>query len=160
GTTRGDVYFGFRGAGSIGDLVWHDLDGDGAQDANEPGLPAVAVRLTWLGFDGATGGGDDVVFTTTTDAGGHYSFANLPAGNFRVDVLAATLPDNAAATYDLEGGGDGSALRALAAGETATDVDFGYRGDATIGDRVWYDVDGDGVLDASAADGFEPGITG
>jgi hypothetical protein len=31
--------FGFRGTGSIGDLVWVDLDNDGTPDANEPGVP-------------------------------------------------------------------------------------------------------------------------
>ena len=39
----------------------------------------------------------------------------------------------------------------LTAGQTRTDVDFGYRGTASIGDRVWNDADGDGVQDAGEA---------
>ena len=35
----------------------------------------------------------------------------------------------------------------------ATDVDFGYTGIGSIGDRIWYDLDADGVQDAG-----EPGL--
>ena len=45
---------------SIGDVVWHDLDGDGTQDPAEPGINGVTVRL--LDSSGA------VVATTTTAA--------------------------------------------------------------------------------------------
>ena len=31
--------------GEIGDFVWLDLDGDGVQDAGEPGLGGVTVEL-------------------------------------------------------------------------------------------------------------------
>ena len=37
--------FGLRGTSSIGDLVWYDADGDGAQDGGEPGLADVTVQL-------------------------------------------------------------------------------------------------------------------
>src|SRR5204863_459665 len=132
--------------------VYYDADADGVQDAGEPGIPGSTIQVVWHGPDGVLGGTDDQTFTTTTDDAGDWSLPNLPAGNFTV---------TATATYDLDGDpADGSTFRELAAGESATDVDFGYRGDATIGDRVWYDVDGDGVQDASAADGFEPGIAG
>ncbi len=39
--------------------------------------------------------------------------------------------------------------------QNRTDVDFGYRGTASLGDRVWNDADGDGVQDAG-----EAGLTG
>ena len=32
--------------GSVGDFVWNDMDGDGIQDAAEPGIPDITVRLT------------------------------------------------------------------------------------------------------------------
>ena len=90
-------------------------------------------------------GGDDLIYTTTTGANGIYGFSNLPSGNLRADVNPASLPSNLAATYDLNGAPDGSATRALTIGENATDVDFGYRGPASIGDTVWNDVDGNGA---------------
>ena len=153
--------FGYRGTASIGDRVWHDLNANGIQDAGEPGIPAVGITVIWLGFDGAAGGGDDVVYNTTTNASGIYTVSNLPAGNFTVTVNTATLPDNFIQTFDLDGlATANTAARTLAPAEAATDVDFGYRGNATLGDRVWYDVDGDGVLDNVLGDGFEPGLPG
>ena len=53
----------------VGDLVWWDVDGDGRQDAGEPGIPGVDVVLS-----------NGVVMTTTTDASGVYTFSSLPAG--------------------------------------------------------------------------------
>lgn len=58
--------------GSIGNLVWKDLDGDGIQDAGEPGCQQVQVLL--LDGTGAT------VSTTVTDAAGNYIFNNVDAG--------------------------------------------------------------------------------
>ena len=78
--------FGFRGTGSIGDLVWVDLDNNGTQDAGEPGIPSVTLNLTWYGADGAPGGGDDYVYTTATNASGAYDFTSLPPGNFSVNL--------------------------------------------------------------------------
>lgn len=150
--------FGYRGTASIGDFVWHDIDGDGVQDAGEPGIPSVGVTVTWHGIDGALGGGDDLVITTTTNAAGGYSVGNLPAGAYTVSIDTATLPDNFTQTFDLDGIGTGSehtAARTLTTGENATDVDFGYRGTSSIGDTVWYDADGDGTQNAG-----EPGIPG
>jgi fimbrial isopeptide formation D2 family protein/uncharacterized repeat protein (TIGR01451 family) len=148
--------FGYRGTASIGDLVWHDINANGTQDAGEPGIPNVGVTVTWHGIDGALGGGDDLVITTTTNATGGYSVGNLPAGTYTVAVTTATLPDNFTQTFDFDGTATANtAVRVLTTGENATDVDFGYRGTSSIGDTVWYDADGDGTQDAG-----EPGIPG
>ncbi|MFO0802292.1 MAG: SdrD B-like domain-containing protein [Gemmataceae bacterium] len=161
GDTRTDADFGFRGTGVIGDRVWHDVNGDGVQDAGEPGIPDATVQLTWAGSDGVLGTADDALLTTTTDANGLYAFANLPAGVFRVDVIPASLPDNATPTFDFDGIATANTAQfTLPSGGNNPDLDFGYTGDASIGDRVWYDVDGDGVQDNTAGDGFEPGIVG
>ena len=45
GTPDFDVDFGLAEPITIGDLVWHDLDGDGAFDAGEPGLDGVDLEL-------------------------------------------------------------------------------------------------------------------
>ena len=86
GQNRTDVNFGFRGTGAIGHTVYNDQNGDGVQQPGEPGLPNVPVTLTWYGPDGLPGGGDDLTYSTTTDASGHYQFNNLPSGNFSVLV--------------------------------------------------------------------------
>ncbi|HEX2644061.1 MAG TPA: SdrD B-like domain-containing protein [Thermoanaerobaculia bacterium] len=141
--------FGYRGTGSIGDRVWYDADADGVVDSGEPGLGGTKVELL--------NSGGTVIATTTTDANGIYTFANLAAGSYTVRVVSSTLPAGGLApTYDLDGTGTAhTAAVTLNAGQSRTDVDFGYRGTRSLGDRVWKDLDGDGVQEAG-----EPGING
>lgn len=61
----------------IGNRVWHDVNGDGLQDPDEPGLAGIAVQLRSPGIDGVFGNADDQVWTTTTDSEGHYFFGGL-----------------------------------------------------------------------------------
>lgn len=147
--------FGFDGTGSIGDTVWLDLDGDGEPGAGEPGLAVVDLTVTWAGVDGDFGTGDDVADTDVTDADGRYQVDRLPAGSYRVAVDTADLPRNVVATIDPDGGADNGSALTLSAGVHRVEQDFGYRGDASIGDRVWIDVDGDGEQDP-----LEPGAAG
>ncbi|WP_168187214.1 SdrD B-like domain-containing protein [Salinibacterium sp. UTAS2018] len=144
--------FGYAGTGSIGDFVWLDRNGDGKQDDTEPGIYGATVELAWLGADGELGGGDDAVFTTTTDADGKYLFPNLLPGDYSVAVTGG-LPDAAVASYDRDGDKDSVTPVTLTAGQKIDDVDFGYDVTSVIGDRVWWDLNSDGVQD----DG-EPGI--
>jgi hypothetical protein len=139
---------------SIGDLVWNDIDGDRFRDPGEPGIANVRVRLREAGQDGLLGTADDIVFTpNTTNALGAYSFANLTPGLYRVSIVQSTLPVNFVLTNPPE-------PRDITLGidEDRLDVDFGYWQDlqnASIGDLVWNDVNGDGVRAPS-----EPGIVG
>jgi uncharacterized repeat protein (TIGR01451 family) len=142
--------------GSISDRVWLDFNANGVADAGEPGIPNVGVQLTWFGPDGVAGGGDDVVFHTTTDANGNYSFSNLPPGNFQVDVDPATLPEPLVPTFDADGIGTPNTVgRTLAPGESVTSLDFGYAGTGSIGDRIWNDSNNDGIQG-----GGETGLNG
>ncbi len=151
-----DQDFGYAGDQSVGDTVWLDRNADGDQDAGEPGIPGVAVSLTWAGVDEEFGTDDDVDYgTISTDDAGQYTFTLVPAGPVRVSVDPDTLPAGLEPTFDLDGGLDHTADRTVAAGEDATDVDFGYTGTARVGDRVWWDLDADGFQDPG-----EPGIPG
>ncbi|QMW02377.1 SdrD B-like domain-containing protein [Spirosoma foliorum] len=76
--------------GSIGDFVWNDLDKDGRQDAGEPGVNGVTIRL----LQETTPGNYTVLSTTITAGGGNYLFPNLPEGNYVVEFDKATLPAN------------------------------------------------------------------
>ena len=140
-----DVDFAVTGSGSIGDTVYLDLDGDGLQDANEPGLPGVEVTVVFT-----APGGTPVTITALTDSDGTYLFDHLPAGTFTVTVTSGTLPAGVAPTIDLDGIATPHTTDVvLGAGQDRVDADFGYRGTASIGDRVWweYDLDGDGTFD-------------
>ncbi len=148
GVNRTDVDFGYRGTASVGDRLWIDGNGNGIQDAGETGLNGVTVEL--LNASNA------VVGTTTTSGDGNYTFSNLDSGNYSVRVVAATLPAGLAPTYDLDGVGTPNiASFSLAGGQARDDVDFGYRGTASVGDRLWIDANGNGVQDVG-----ETGING
>jgi len=155
GATREDADFGYRGAASIGDRVWNDLNGDATQEAGEFGIEGLTVNLYQdLNNDGLLDVGDQLIATTLTGSNGIYNVAGLIADDYLVEI--DTPPPGSTQTYDLDGlGSQDVALRNLGSDEQATDVDFGYIGQGSIGDDVWYDVDGDGVQD-----GFEPPLEG
>lgn len=129
---------------SLGDFVWNDLNGDGVQDAGEPGLDGVTLFLD-LNTNGNLDGGEP---TETTAGGGAYDFLDLAAGSYQVRVEASSVPTGFVAITTTV------ADVTLFAGEDENDADFGYQQqDAVIGDRVWEDFNGDGIQDAG-----EPGI--
>jgi len=66
------------GGTSIGDYVWNDLDGDGIQDSNEPGVANVNMTLR------ACGG--RVIDTATTDGNGRYLFTIATTGSYKVQA--------------------------------------------------------------------------
>ena len=66
--------------GSIGDFVWEDSNKNGVQDAGEPGVGNVTVKL--LDAEGA------VVATTTTAADGSYHFNEVACGTYSVQFVA------------------------------------------------------------------------
>jgi|GEM_PF-687474 len=134
---------------SVGDYVWHDLDKDGVQDANEPGLVNVTVTLT-----GPTG---TVIGTQTTDANGAYLFAGLdalPAGQrytVTVTTPAGYAPTIAGVGSDATDSSTGSAESndLTADGDADLTLDFGFiQPEVSVGDYVWLDTDHDGIQDA------------
>ncbi len=149
GETNLDQDFGYTGTGAIGDTIWNDADGNGSQDPGEQGLAGVTVTLTGdLNNDGIID-----TLTTVTDGNGNYHFDRLPEGPYTVSVDTTTLPPGMVVTADPDGGSDASATLTLGPGETNNDQDFGFRQTGTIGDTVWYDMDGDGIRDPG-----EPGL--
>src|SRR6185312_7035096 len=144
GAARTDVDFGYRGTASVGDRVWLDSNANGVQDVGEPGINGVTVQLL--------DSGSNVIATTTTAGDGLYTFANLLGGTYSVRVVASSLPAGVGPTYDLDGiATPNIATFTLAAGANRTDVDFGYGGTASVGDRVWLDANGNGGQDAGEA---------
>ena len=55
---------------TLGNFVWDDLNGNGIQDAGEPGIDGVTVNVLGAGPDGLFATLDDVTGTTTTAGGG------------------------------------------------------------------------------------------
>jgi len=130
------VDFGDRGAGTLQGVVFDDYNGDGIQDAGEPGLSGVEVVLRAAGA---------IVSHTTTLADGSYTFAGVYAGGYRVEETdppgySSTTPN--AVSVSLSPGG-------------AVVVDFGDQHLGTISGVAFQDVNGSGARDVG-----EDGIGG
>lgn len=74
GSFREDADIGFTLPAALGDRVWLDRNGDGVQDADEPGMAEVSVLLR------DTSGKH--IAETRTDASGAYGFGNVPPGDY------------------------------------------------------------------------------
>ncbi len=68
--------------------VWNDLNGNGVQDANEPGFPGVQVGL-WSD-DNSDGLPSTHLTDTNSDATGAYQFCNLPTERYFVQFNTPT----------------------------------------------------------------------
>ncbi|MEM7530773.1 MAG: SdrD B-like domain-containing protein [Chloroflexota bacterium] len=155
---------------SLGDFVWHDLNGNGIQDNGEPGIEGVSVQLFDINnnpVDPPGPGGS----TTTTDANGAYSFDNLLPGDY---YLIFTDPSGFALTLPNQGADDAvdsdaqnlgtpgesqTQLVNLSPGENDPTIDVGYYRPVGVGNFVWNDLDTDGIQDPPADTG-EFGVDG
>ncbi len=143
--------FGQVQPGSISGTVYNDINGNDVDDS-EPGIAGVTVTLT-----GTNGLGNPVSLTTTSVAGGAYSFTGLSAGTY---TITETLP----AGYLGENGDVGSlggsagtevvSNVSLSSGQSGTSYNFGQYQPASIAGIVYLDSNGDDV------DESEPGIAG
>ena len=110
-TATATTIVALQGGGTVSGRVYHDIDGNGAQDPGEPGLAGVDVDIT----DSQTS-----VWTVTTDGNGDYGRA-VPSGSTSIDVDETTLPAGATQTE----GTDPTVVQ-VPVGGNASDVD-GYQ---------------------------------
>jgi hypothetical protein len=167
------------GTNTIGNFVWYDNGRDasgvlvpanasnGKQDAGEPGVQGVTVTLYTNGVDGIPGTADDVrVGVTTTDNAGAYNFVGLPNGNYNVGFTnlpaGFTFTDKDKASVPTADNSDANTASgrtgtyALTGGTNEREVDAGLVSTrAALGNQVWLDTDGDGLLNNG-----EKGVSG
>lgn len=141
---------------TIGDRIWHDLNGNGLQDPGEPGLSDVPVAL--YAADGR------LVAATRSDQQGIYIFNNVEPGTsyflaFNPPVGFRFSPANASAADELNSDVDPltgrTGLISSQAGEQNFALDAGLFQSAAIGNRVWEDLNANGIQEAE-----EPGLAG
>lgn len=154
---------------TLGNYVWYDLNSDGLQDANEPGVPGVMAILTDVNGNiiDRDGNGTNGVqpYVSTTDANGFYLFTGLPNGTYRVQF--SNLPDGFSLTApSLTNTANGSDADLTNTRTTPVLLGTSNRNDLTLdaglvttraalGNYVWDDLDRDGIQDAS-----EPPVAG
>ncbi len=145
-TTDGDgnngnltLDFGLKATGSIGNFVWEDLNRNGLQDVNEPGIAGATVTL-----NSAAG-----TVTATTDVNGAYNFANLPAATYSVTFttpagFAFTALPNVGTDDAIDSDPVGGVVSniVLAAGEVNNTIDAGFYKVISLSGNVWHDVNG------------------
>ncbi|GAB5518060.1 MAG: hypothetical protein RhofKO_03110 [Rhodothermales bacterium] len=145
---------------SVGDKLFDDKNRNGIQDANEPGIDGVRVRLFACDGNGDITG--PALATQNTSNGGMYTFANLNPGKYAVhfDLPAGfqfTTQDagnDDAKDSDVDNTGKTDCFD-LAAGENNDKVDAGVFEKAKLGDKLFNDLNQNGIQDNG-----EPGING
>jgi hypothetical protein len=153
------------GSASIGDRVWIDSNGNGLQNAGEPGLVGINVALQTRGSDNVFDTADDITLgSVTTTAAGSYAFTTLPPGRYRV-VMSTTssslvvTPRAVGTDRTIDSDIDVTTLSSspidLVAGQSLNDIDAGFFVGGSLGDRVWSDRNGNGIQDLG-----EPGVAG
>ncbi|HDV6283589.1 TPA: carboxypeptidase regulatory-like domain-containing protein [Staphylococcus pseudintermedius] len=143
---------------NLGDKVWEDLNKDGIQNSNEPGIGGVTVTLTKE--DGTT-------VTAKTDENGNYKFTELPNGKYTVTF---ETPEGYEPTKEKVGDyaldSDGKSVVVVIDNKDDMTIDSGFhkpeeveppKVEATfnLGDKVWEDLNKDGIQNSN-----EPGIGG
>ena len=156
-------------APALGGRVWHDVNRDGIQGMfeDEPGMPGAIVQL-YLCIN------DSIVFdtlppTAVTDSFGFYAFDQLEPGEYYLHFLR---PDGY--IFTLQDQGDNDSLDSDVNIRTGTTpcitvdtgtVDLNWSAgvfsveipEGMIGDRVWLDMNQDGIQDDPMD---EPGVAG
>lgn len=153
--------------GSIGDKVWNDYDGDGVQDAGEPGIAGITVQLSDKNGNSVINGLGVAVSDASTGPTGLYSFTNLEPGEYQVvftnpaqkyKLSPSKIGSNNTDSDGLWIGSNDPTTRAsgiiVNSGSTVNTVDQGMFLGA-IGDFIWNDLNANGVQDVG-----EPGIVG
>ena len=139
----------------IGDYVWEDMNFDGIQDQDEPGIDEITVELYTCE--------DEFICSTYTTDGGFYEFVDIDPGSYYVKFI---LPQNYIFTLQNIGSDDTIDSDAdqstgktectyICYGETDDTWDAGLYQRASIGDFVWNDINQDGIQNIE-----EPGIDG
>ena len=144
---------------TIGGKVYNDADASFSSSDSE--APYAGVTVALLNKDGTPVlDKDGNPVTAVTDADGKYSFPGLALGEYTVSVvdptsgpLAGTKPTEAY-TGRYKTTADVTIAEATGA---VIDVNFGFVKPASVGDKVWMDVNRDGLQDADEP--AMPGVT-
>ena len=140
---------------SIGDFIWHDLNGDGTQEEGEVGIENVTVNL----FNQS----GEKISTTTTNEDGYYTFDGLTPGTYTVGIIKPSgfdkLSDKTQGVNTEKDSNFNTNLMSdpitLQSEEINTSIDAGFYKSASLGNFIWNDRNANGIQDL-----LEEGISG
>jgi hypothetical protein len=149
--------------GKLGDFVWNDNNANGLQENGEPGIANVQVDLLDSGSDSQCNSGDEVLIkSTTTNDKGFYLFIVATPRSY---CVAFKAPAGLLFSPPSRGNGVNDSKPDQASGQTIQPAFVPTNGENldqdaglypatqstrySLGDRVWYDQDQDGVQDVN-----------
>ena len=146
---------GLRQVGTVGNFIWKDLNFDGLQQGNEPGVAGVTVHLLDQTLS--------IIDTTVTDGSGFYSFPDLNPDLYAIEVV---LPSNFLFTHqdigsdntadsDINQSTGQSDVFSVGPGQNFDELDGGIYQQGLISDLVFEDQNFNGIQDAG-----ESGLAG
>ena len=149
--TNNESSASFKGGYNLGGTIYRDSDGSYSKSDSEQRFKGVTVAL--LNEDGTPVlDSEGKPMTAVTDEKGAYQFVGLAPASYRVVIVDPDKGDLAGLIPTQAYTGRGATEAAVTITNASVQgVDFGLVAPATIGDRVWYDEDGNG------ADNGEPG---
>ena len=149
--TNNESSASFKGGYNLGGTIYRDSDASYSKGDDEQRFKGVTVAL--LNEDGTPVlDAEGNPMTATTDEKGAYQFVGLAPASYRVVIVDPDKGDLAGLIPTQAYTGKGATEAAVTITDASVQgVDFGLVAPATIGDRVWYDEDGNG------ADNGEPG---
>ena len=149
--TNNESSASFKGGFNLGGTIYRDSDASYSKSDSEQRFKGVTVAL--LGEDGTPVlDSEGKPMTAVTDEKGAYQFVGLAPASYRVVIVDPEKGDLAGLIPTQAYTGRGATEAAVTITNASVQgVDFGLVAPATIGDRVWYDEDGNG------ADNGEPG---
>ena len=153
-TTTSTIDAGIVTLASLGNFVFNDENRNGQQDAGEAGVDGVTVNLLQ---------GGSQIATATTAGGGLYLFEDLAPGDYVVEFtniptgFELTTPNQGDDATDSDAAiADGrTGIITLASGDEDLTNDAGIFQDASLGNFVFNDTNGNGQQDTG-----ETGIDG
>ncbi len=161
-----DLDFGFgpdssaAGPGAIEGTVYLDLNAN-SNDDTEPGIELVTLNLVSCGTGTCSDGDESVIATVTTDENGDYSFTGVLPGDYIVEVSDTNNATIGLNETEMMGG---LTFATVTAGNTTTDIDFGYSPEqnlGSIGNLIWLDdaATNDGLFNPEQGDVGLAGVT-
>ena len=152
--TNNESSASFKGGYNLGGTIYRDSDASYSKSDSEQRFKGVTVAL--LGEDGTPVlDAEGKPMTATTDENGAYQFVGLGRGSYRVVIVDPDKGDLAGLLPTQAYTGRGTTQASVTISDASVQgVDFGLVAPASIGDRVWNDVNANGTDDG------EPGIGG